>query len=271
MNFNQLYKSVFAILRFEGQNGTVSGTGFVISVNPIKILTCHHVVSDATEHNDGNVKYSITKNSNNGGDFDLRNGGIHFLRVSRITNVPNLDLAILEVDFDENRDIFFELGLGDAPPLELSFNKADRMPGSAVEWLSTAAAGDITLTPRFFKGNLIASYIADNSYSFAAPNGQPTMQLMSGVHLLEVDMLFIPGSSGSPIIDVASNRVIGYVHGFKSWPIPTNTEVQHPFTLTDEQGLRTVNLKYNKPLMASLSLGIDLRAIEGYLNENNVI
>ena len=63
MKFNDLYKSVFAILRIEGTQAKIVGTGFVINTNPIYIITCNHVVSEASENNDGSIKFSITKRS----------------------------------------------------------------------------------------------------------------------------------------------------------------------------------------------------------------
>jgi hypothetical protein len=140
-----------------------------------------------------------------------------------------------------------------------------------VEWLSTAASGDLTLTPRFFKGNLITNYIADYSYKYKNNQGVEVQQSIRGVSLIEVDKLFIPGSSGSPILNVESNKVIGYVHGFKSWPIPTNTEIKQKVEITENTNSKNVDLKYNLPLTASLSLGIDIRTMENYLKTENLI
>jgi len=164
-----------------------------------------------------------------------------------------------------------KLDIANTRALELSFDKAEREFGSEVEWLSTAAVGDFTLTPRFFKGNLITNYIADQNYSFRNSQGVDAQQAMTGVSMIEVDQLFIPGSSGSPILDVESNKVIGYVHGFKSWPVPTNTEVKQGVEITENAKARNVDLKYNLPLMTSLSLGIDVRTIEEYLRTSSLI
>jgi len=271
MKFKDLYKSVFAILRVEGTQAKVVGTGFVINTNPLYILTCNHVVGEGNETNNGVVRYSITKRSDLFDNFDIRQVEISFLAAKKITRKPEFDLAILEVDPSTNKDISNKLDIQNTKKLKLSFNKAERKFGSAVEWLSTAASGDLTLTPRFFNGSLITSYTADHNYKYKNNLGVEVQQRMSGVSLIEVDKLFIPGSSGSPILDIKSNKVIGYVHGFKSWPIFTNTEIEQRVEIIENANPRNVGLKYALPLVASLSLGIDLRTIESYLETEDFI
>ena len=271
MKFKDLYKSVFAILRIEDNQAKVVGTGFVINTNPLYILTCNHVVGEGNETNNGTVRYSITKRSDSFNDFDIRKAEISFLSAKRIIYKPEFDLAILEIDPSINKDVSNKLDIQNTKTLELSFDKAEREFGSAIEWLSTAATGDLVLTPRFFKGNLITNYITDYNYKYNNSQGVEVQQVMRGVSLIEVDKLFIPGSSGSPILNVQLNKVIGYVHGFKSWPISTNTEMKQKVEITENENSRNVKLKYNLPLTASLSLGIDLRTVESYLKINGLI
>jgi S1-C subfamily serine protease len=271
MDFAELYRSVFAILRIEGQNARVVGTGFVINTNPIYILTCNHVVSEVSENNNGNIVYSITKRSDNVEEFDLRQIQISFLRATQIVTAPQFDLAILKIDPNDNAEVARLLSIDNAPALQLSFDQNDRTLGGEVEWLSTAATADLTLTPRFFKGNIVTQYIVDHQYNYLDNNGQQINQVILAAKMIEVDKLFIPGSSGSPILDTASNKVIAFVHGFKSWPIGTNTEVQHPFQLVENNTSREMILKYNLPFVTSLSLGIDVRTIETFLRENNFL
>jgi S1-C subfamily serine protease len=271
MNFTELYKSVFAILRIEGQNARVAGTGFVINTNPFLILTCNHVVSEATQNNNGNILYSITKRTDNFEEFDLRQIQISLLKAEEIITMPQYDLAILRINPNENQQISDLLNLNTSPALELSFERNDRLLGSEVEWLSTAASGDLTLTPRFFKGNLISNYILDHQYAYVNSQNQNVSQTITAANMIEVDKLFIPGSSGSPILEKENNKVIAFVHGFRSWPIPTNTEIQQPFHLLENNSSRQIDLKYNLPLVASLSLGIDVRTIERYLRDGNFI
>ena len=153
----------------------------------------------------------------------------------------------------------------------MSFDEKDRELGSSVEWLSTAASGDLSLTPRFFKGNLVTNYISYNRYKFKNAQGIEIEQIMIGANILEVDQLFIPGSSGSPIIDSNSSKVIGYVHGFKSWPILTAAEIVQEVEITENEEIKKVKMKYGAPLIASLSLGIDLRTVAAFLQELNLI
>lgn len=49
MLFQDLYKSVFAILKFQNDQARVVGTGFVIQQDPIRLITCNHVVSEGSE------------------------------------------------------------------------------------------------------------------------------------------------------------------------------------------------------------------------------
>ena len=271
MKFNDLYKSVFAILRIEGTQAKIVGTGFVINTNPIYIITCNHVVSEASENNDGSIKFSITKRSDSFEVFDIRNAKISFLAAKKVICKPEFDLAILEIDPNINKDIANQLDIDNIRRLELSFDEKDRELGSSVEWLSTAASGDLSLTPRFFKGNLVTNYISYNRYKFKNAQGIEIEQIMIGANILEVDQLFIPGSSGSPIIDSNSSKVIGYVHGFKSWPILTAAEIVQEVEITENEEIKKVKMKYGAPLIASLSLGIDLRTVAAFLQELNLI
>jgi hypothetical protein len=180
-------------------------------------------------------------------------------------------LALLEIDPNENADVAGRLNIPNATPLELSFSEQEREIGSDVEWLSTAALADITLTPRFFKGSIVSKYVANHQYSFVNQQSQTVNETMAGIRLLEVDKLFVPGSSGSPILNAATNRVIGYVHGFRSWPIITNTEMKQVVEITENALGRSVELREKVPLVASLSLGIDVRAVENHLRKGNFL
>jgi len=90
-------------------------------------------------------------------------------------------------------------------------------------------------------------------------------------NLIEIDKLFIPGASGSPILNTESNKVIGYVHAFRSWPIPTGSEIKQTAEITENGNSKNIDLKYNVPLVASLSLGIDTRTIQVYLENGNFL
>ncbi len=271
MKFPDLYKSLFAILRIENISAKVVGTGFVINTNPFYILTCNHVVGEGNDSNKGTVQYAITKRTDSFEEFDLRRGEISFFKAKQIFYKPELDLAILKVDLASDPDMAAKLNIKNPKSLKLSFNQAHREPGSGVEWLSTAASGDLTLTPRFFKGQLITKYVTDHKYEFINSQKITTEQVMTGIDMMEIDKLFIPGSSGSPILNSSSGRVIGYVHGFRSWPIVTNNELKQKVEIIENSNSKNVELKYNIPLVTSLSLGIDIRAAETYLKDEKFI
>lgn len=251
MNQIKYYDSVFAILRIDTSlqkdNARVVGTGFVINTNPIQVLTCNHVVGEGTADNSGKIVYSIVKRSDNSANFDLRNAQISFLKAKSIVFKPECDLAILEIDSLQNKDIAEKMGIPNTiKPLEIDFNEATI--GTSVEWLSAGTLGDLTITPRLFKGNIVTKYIKDNHYKFVNSRGTEETATMQGINLFEVDQLFFPGCSGSPILSSSSGtgKVIGWVHGFNSWQLPPN-------------------------MTASLSIGISMSNVKNFLTENKII
>ena len=111
----KFYESVFAILRIDTSlqkdNARVVGTGFVINTNPIQVLTCNHVVGEGNPENNGKIIYSIVKRSDNSTDFDLRNAQISYLKAKTIIFKPEYDLAILEIDPSQNKEIAEKIGI----------------------------------------------------------------------------------------------------------------------------------------------------------------
>lgn len=275
MKWSNLYNSLFAILRIDTKliqnNAGIAGTGFVINTNPIYILTCNHVVGEGIQDNNGQIVYSITKRSDDDKEFDLRNIQISYMKVKKIFHKPELDLAILEIDPLINKDVAKKLKLDKIRALKLNFENKIRTIGSNVQWMSTGALGDLTLTPRFFKGNLITDYITDFNYKFKDSHGIEQVQAMKGTRLLEIDQLFIPGCSGSPLINSKCDCVIGYVHGFKSWPILTNSILDYDAEITENSITRKVKIKSQAPLVTSLSLAIDVRSVHEYLLEKGFL
>ena len=159
MQFHEFYKSVYAIMRIENGNGRLVGTASVISAKPVQLLTCHHVVSEANATNSAPVHYSITKRSDQGIDFDLRNASAAWLHVSAIALKPDADLAILTVDPTSDANVAKWLGLDQPTPLPVSFDPDHRQIGDDVEWLTPAVSID-ALTPRYFRGHIITHYIS---------------------------------------------------------------------------------------------------------------
>ena len=155
-----------------------------------------------------------------------------------------------------------KLELKDSKPLTLNFDAQSRGLGSTVTWLTTAAEGDLTLTPRLFTGNIVANYINNQTYSYLS-NGSKNKQVITGARILEVDKLFIPGSSGSPIINADNKQVIGYVHGYRAFAFGSNITVTEDVEIGADM-LSKEKLKYAPPLLSSVSLGIDLRTAQPF-------
>lgn len=276
MKWSTLYKSLFAILRIDTtmqtNNAKVVGTGFVINVDPIYILTCNHVVSEGMQNNNGSIVYSIIKRSDKVEEFDLRQGQLSCLKAKEIFHKPEYDIAVLEIDPSLNLEVAQRLGIPkEIKSLKINFREKTRNIGLPVEWISVGVLGDLTLTPRFFKGNIVSQYITDQSYKFKNPEGNEQSQITRGVKILEIDQLFLPGCSGSPVISSKKKEVIAYVHGFNSWPILTNTELKYKAEISDNSGSRNVDIKSKAPLTTSLSLAIDVRNIKDFLVENKFI
>lgn len=272
MKWLDLYKTVFSILRSEGQSMKIVGTGFIINKNPVYILTCSHVVSEGAEDNNGNIKYAITKKTGKSlKEFDLRKGQFSFFFAKRIFRDSKHDLAILEIDPKENDEVSGKLNLYNVKPLKCSFKNKERKIGLPVQWLSAGIHGDLTQTPRFFNGNILTNYITDHMYEFKNQEGINQKQKMEGIKLLEVDQLFVPGCSGSPVVNSKTGNVIGYVHGFKSWSIMTNAIIKYEADLTENNSTRKVVIKSKSPLVISFSLAIDLLSVETYLIDNGFL
>jgi len=276
MQLIDLYKSLFAILRIDTSmlqnNAKIVGTGFVINTNPIYILTCNHVVSEGTEDNDSKIIYAIIKRSDTVKKFDLRNVQISYLKAKKICYKPEYDIAILEIDPLLNIKIAQKLGIpNNIKALKMDFQEKTRLIGSPVEWVSAGTLGDLTITPRFFKGNIVTKYIVDQRYKFTNFRGAEQSQIMEGINLLEVDQLFLPGCSGSPVFSTKKQEVIGYVHGFKSWPIITDNVINYEAEISENSIIRKANVKSKAALIASLSLAIDIKNVKTFLSENKFV
>jgi hypothetical protein len=252
------------ILRIKGNQANVAGVGFVIQQTPIRIFICHHVVSEGTEQNDGSVTYYIARRTELTNDIDTPRTTFSYLKVKRIFFKQEYDMAILEIDPLVNEPIAERLHVRESKPLVLSLDSSQRSIGSPVTWITTAAQGDLTLTPRLFTGGIVANYIADEKYSYSS-SGKMIEQVISGARMLEVDKLFLPGASGRPILNSDTKQVIGYVHGYRPFALGTNIDVSEEVEIGEDDALKRQRLKYKPPLVTSVSLGIDLRTAESYL------
>jgi len=276
MELINLYESLFAILRIdttkEKDNAKIMGTGFVINTNPIYILTCNHVVSEAVQNNDGVITYGIIKRSDKVKEFDLRNVEISYLKAKKIFHKPEYDLAVLEIDPLINEKIAQKLGIPKhIKSLKINFCEKTRNIGTSVEWISAGILGDLTITPRFFKGRIVTKYITNHKYKFKNSQNEEQFQTMKGINLLEIDQLFLPGCSGSPVFSTKKKEVIGYVHGFKSWPIITNHVINYEAEISENSTIHKSHIKSKAILTASLSLAIDIKNVENFLREDKFI
>ena len=55
----------------------------------------------------------------------------------------------------------------------------------------------------------------------------------------------------------------GYVHGYRTFALSSNVEVVEDVEIGEQSELKKQKLKYRLPLVTSLSLGIDLRMLNG--------
>jgi Trypsin-like peptidase domain len=193
-----------------------------------------------------------------------------WLRIKHMRFKPEYDLAILDIDPAIDPAVADKLDLKDSKPLALDFESQRRAIGSPVTWLTTAAQGDLTLTPRLFTGNIIANYIADETYSYQS-NGNAHKQVIVGAKMLEIDKLFLPGSSGSPILNSETNQVIGFVHGYRAFALGSNIETTEDVEIGLDAELIKEKLKYRPPLVTSVSLGIDLRTAQPFFAEEGYV
>ena len=229
------------------------------------------MVSEGSAPNDGPVVYAIARRPESTNEVDLRRVTWSFLKVSHIVLKPEYDLAILEVDPHSNEVVANKLNLTESKPLTLSLDRSQRSLGSTVTWLTTAAEGDLTLTPRLFTGSIVANYIQDEKYSYQNSSGTVVQQTISGARMLEIDKLFLPGASGSPILNAETRSVIGYVHGYRAFALNTNIEVTENAEVAEDSEFKKEKLKHKLPLVTSISVGIDLRTAEGYLTQEGYI
>ena len=270
-SLQELFESEFAILRLQGNQARVAGVGFVIHQAPTRILTCYHVVSEGTELNDGPVSFGIARRTEEANETDTRRVTWGWIKAKHLQFKPEYDMAILEVEPQANPQVAEKLHLTRSRPLHLNLDKSRRAIGSPVTWLTTAFQGDLKLTPRLFTGAIVANYIADEKYSYQTSAGSKTEQVIAGARMLEVDKLFIPGASGSPILNAQTMEVIGYVHGYRTFALSSNVEVVEDVEIGEQSELKKQKLKYRLPLVTSLSLGIDLRTAERFLVDEGYV
>lgn len=230
-------------------------------------------MAEGNESNTAPVFYAIARRTEATTEIDLRKITLSWLKVKSLVIKPEYDLAILDIDPQINPQVADKLGILNSPPLHLNFDPNEREMGSEVEWLTTSAAeGDPGFTPRFFTGNIVSSYVNNEQYSIQLAPGKAEVKQLTGVRFLEVDKLFVPGASGSPILNKDGSDVIGYVHGYKPFSIATlpaseSVEVRE----LDNAPPKKETIQFSMPLMSTISVGIDLRTAENFLRQEGLV
>lgn len=275
MNSTSAYKllarSTVAILRRDGNQGRLVGTGFLVSET--HVLTCNHVVQPFDPQNAA-VRYGIVRRRLAPGEvLDLRQAQITWILADTVVIRPELDLAVLTVNLTrpDNRDSADAIGLLPPNPLELSFK--DPKIGDTVGWLGMAVLGDLVATPRFFQGTIVTNYVNDARYPIPGPNNTQQIQLAPGLQLIEINQLFVPGCSGGPVFSFSEERVIAYVHGFGSWPVgltQNKIDVSNAQLIMPNQILQGT-IRSNAPVVAALSIAVDVRSVEAFLKEQSIV
>lgn len=257
-----LYDSEFTILRKEGDQVRPVGMGFVIRLSPLTIVTCYHVVAEGVESNSGNIVYFIARRPEDGFEPDVSTKkNLVGLHAKRLVFKPEYDLAILEVDPTEDPETSSKLHVAESRSLTLNFESSQRVLGTEVMWLTTAAGPGVAYAPRLLIGNIAASYTTNQSYNVKIPTGSLKTIVMPNVHMYEIDKVFMPGASGSPIVNTATEEVVGYVHGVHAVEIPSDTELRLALGL----------LRSPIPMITPVSLGVDVRSSEKYLKESGYV
>lgn len=239
------------------------GTGFIIS--PKHLLTAGHLFDDSLKNNP--AKIGIIKRTISGGR-SLKNTEIRFICATGIVIDRELDVALLEFDFEKENDKD-KINLYPIKPLPLNFDK-DRSIGDSVYWLGMAI-NDATAMPRFFMGGIVSHYINDSKYKLTQSDGSVTEYTAPDLNIIEINHQFLPGCSGSPILSTDKNAVIGFVHGYSAWPLGVTNDKLTLAEVVAKQGQNKeiFDLEVNAPVVGSLSRGIDLINIQDFLNKNN--
>jgi hypothetical protein len=246
--------AVFVVNRHRPNPGggyivTSLGSGFFVSSQVF--VTCWHVVDGpAAAHQPGDL-YRLVNN------LDGQNGIIHEINGGVGTDIhlyPDQDFAIL-LSKSKLDQAYLPVSYTDIP-----VGEEIGVAGYPLAQLSTDAGGNITLggiVYRVAKGTVNAVYKTDLNSN----DGHP----LTGVTVLEVKVLFVPGNSGGPIFEAETGRAIAYVKGFRTHKIQEREEECNLIPVP--AGMQP---KYLDGVHAVYSIGLTLDRVRNHLEQFGV-
>ncbi len=242
------------------------GTGFFVSER--HVLTAGHLFTDSATDNPD--KYCLLRRkAENEKNYNLKSANLNFINAKKIIIKRDFDVALLEFDFSSTKKIMEEIGLWPVKPLKLDFCEK-RQIGDEVYWMGMATIGDVTAIPRFFSGQIVVHYINDSNYQFPKDDGTQENFNARSLKMIEVNNLFLPGCSGSPVFSRKNKAVIGFVHGYGAWPIGLTPggEIDIPKAkIKIDNQEKEVDLHLKPPVFGAISRVIDVSLIKEFLTE----
>jgi S1-C subfamily serine protease len=187
---------------------TSLGSGFFVSSRAF--VTCWHVIdSPVAPHQAGDVYRLVNNLDGTHGIIHEINGGVGV----DIHLYPDDDFAIL-LSNSKPDQAFLPVSYAD-----IRTGDDIGVAGYPLAQLSTDQAGNVTLggiVYRVARGAVNAVYKTDLN----SGDGHP----LTGITVVEVNFLFVPGNSGGPIFEADTGRAVAYVKGFRSHKIQERKE-----------------------------------------------
>jgi len=206
-----LRHTVFAVLRLRprgnGLDVTALGSGFFAA--PALFLTCHHVLnSNANPHQDGDSYHLLGRFAGKLAIHQIKEPSVG----QDIFLYPECDLGLIKAADDPARP-YAALSYEDLPE-GLTLGVA----GYPLPQLITTPQGQIETAGLIFR---VAQGVVTASYEM---NIQSDQGLLRNMPVIEVNFLFVPGSSGGPVFHGETGRVLGFVHGYSAVRIRERVE-----------------------------------------------
>jgi S1-C subfamily serine protease len=261
---SRLKRSVFLIARGRQQGGQTQWVtlGSAFLCGPGRLMTCAHVIEDATSANPiakdhFDTDQYILLNHDDEDNFHYNVGS--YTEGSDLTIYPDHDLAIINVPdaFYQTADGTIVRDKGEYIRISSSVARLGLPVGVLGYPLTTLAFdGQDIMKPRL--GDVILradTGIVNAKYAAAADRV-----------FYDYTMAFNPGNSGGPVFDSRSGRAVAVVKGFRTIDISTR-EVQLP------PGFTTTNYtlpSYISAVTTSYSVGIGLSPLTELLSSRGI-